>query len=150
MTGVNGPVYYAAGTSSGATDLYPSTILIVNVIGSTTTWTDTFGPGTVNVSSGTSIVINATGTNPTGIRKSFAVVAGQTYQLRWAVSGASCSAVLGNTSGGGQYKGLSSIDDPLAANSFVFTTTAPTLFVQFQRTTSGTCTITDLALEQLD
>ena len=150
MTGVNAPVYYAAGTSSGATDLFPSTILIVNVIGSTTTWTDTFGPGTVNVSSGTSIVIGASGTNPTGVRKSFTVVAGQTYQFRWTVSGASCAAVLGNTSGGGQYKGLGAIDDPLSANSFVFTATSTTLFVQFQRTPSGTCTITDLALEQLD
>lgn len=150
MTGVNNPVYYSAGTSSGAVDLYPSTILLVNIIGSTTTWTDTFGPGTVTVSSGTSIVIAASGTNPTGVRKSYSVVAGQNYRLKWTTSGTTCASALGNTSGGEQYKGLGTAHDPLGANSFTFLASAATLFIQFQRTNAGTCTISDLALEQLD
>lgn len=150
MTGANAPVFYSAGTSSAAADLFPSTILLVNVIGSTSAWTDTFGPGTVTVSSGTSIVINATGTNPTGVRKSFPVVAGQSYRLRWTTSGTTCASAIGTTSGGGQYKGLGTAHDPLGPNAFIFTTTATTLFVQFQRTNAGTCTIAGLSLEQLD
>ena len=150
MTGANNPVYYSAGTSSGASDLYASTILLVNIIGSTTTWTDTFGPGTVNVSSGSSIVISAAGGSPTGVRKSYPVVAGQTYRLRWTTSGTTCASALGATSGGEQYKGLGSAHDPLGTNQFIFSVTATTLFVQFQRTNAGVCTISGLALEQLD
>ena len=150
MTGANVPVFYSAGTTAGAADLFPSTILLVNAIGSTTTWTDTFGPGTINVSSGTSIVIAASGTNPTGVRKSFPVVAGQSYRLRWTTSGTTCASAFGTTSGGEQDKGLGTTHDPLGPNSFIFTTTATTLFVQFQRTAAGTSTITGLSLEQLD
>jgi hypothetical protein len=150
MTGANNPVYYSAGTSIGSANLFPSTILLVNQIGSTTAWTDTFGPGTVNVSSGTSIVIAAAGGSATGVRKSYTVVAGQTYRIKWTTSGITCASAFGTTSGGGEYKGLGSAHDPLGANQRVFLATSTTLFIQFQRTEVGTCTINGLALEQLD
>lgn len=149
MTGAVNPAYFAVGSTLGGTDLYERTIVLVNMIGSTTAWTDTFGGGTVDVSSGTSIAITGNGT-ATGVRKSFTVVAGQHYRIKWTTSGNTCASAFGTTSGGEQYKGLGSAHDPLGDNSFIFLATGTTLFIQFQRTPAGTCTVSGLALEQLD
>lgn len=144
------PAYVMVGTEPGGNDLLPSTILLVNLIGSTTAWTDTFGGGTVVTSSGTTIVITGNGT-ATGVRKSFTTVAGRTYRIKWTTSGNTCASAFGTTSGGEQYKGLGSQHDPLGENSFIFLATGTTLFIQFQRTPAGTaCTVSGLALEQLD
>lgn len=149
-TAVSNPSYVSVGTEVGGNDLLPGTILLVNLIGSTTAWTDTFGGGTVVTSSGDTIVITGNGT-ATGVRKSFTTVAGQHYRIKWTTSGNTCATAFGTTSGGEQYKGLGTAHDPLGANEFIFLASATTVFLQFQRTPTGTaCTVGSLALEQID
>lgn len=144
------PSYFSIGTTVGGADLYESTIFLVNMIGSTTAWTDAFGSGTVDVSSGSTIVITGNNSGATGVRKSYTVVAGKHYRIKWTTATNTCASAFGTTSGGEQYKGLGSAHDPLGSNEFTLLASGTTLFIQFQRTPTGTCAISALALEQLD
>lgn len=150
-TGANNPVYYSAGTSARASDLYPSTILLVNMAGSVSGWTLTSGPGTVTPDTGTdTVLLSSAGGTATVTRRQYTVVAGKNYRLRWTTSGVACQSSLSNTVGGEQYKGIGSANDALGDNSFIFLASSTTLYVQFQRTAAGDCTLSNIALEQID
>lgn len=151
VTGANAPVSFSVGTTSGGADLYPLTLLLVNIAGLPSGWTTVSGPGTVtpNDTNGT-IALAAAGGTATNVRCSYPVITGRNYRFRWTTSGVTCIATFGTTSGGGEYKGTGTAHDPLGDNSLIFKTTTTTLWVMFQRTEAGTSTISSLSLEQLD
>lgn len=126
-------------------------MLLVNVAGTVSGWSLTSGPGTVTPNTGNeTIALAAAGGTPTVTRRVYTVVSGKNYRFRWTTSGNTCGLKLGNTAGGTEYKGLSTQDEPLGANTFTFLTSSTSLYVEFQRTTAGTSTIGGLSLEQLD
>lgn len=103
---------------------------------------ETVGTGT-SITDGV-ITIAATGST-TQARQGIATVVGSTYRLTWTVAGLCAYNLIGNSATTSEIKGLTTCD---GAGDYVqeFVAQATTTWIRFQRSTSGTSTISNIML----
>jgi parallel beta-helix repeat protein len=110
-------------------------------------WTARSSGVTVNATTGV-LTIAATGTLISGAG-SFTTVVGKLYRLAWTVGGNSVSCLIGTSQGGSTLKS-SGVVHAVGSYSYEFAATSTTTWIQFQRQTSGTATVSGAVMQQLD
>lgn len=100
---------------------------------------------TVNESTG-DLTIAATGSTISG-RQEIDVVANKLYRLAWTNTSNTTMCLIGTTNGGSQIKTASS-SDAVGARTFEFVGQGTTMWVQWQRATTGTAVVTNPRVQE--
>ena len=103
--------------------------------------------GTATASSDGVLTLAATGTTVQA-RQGVNTVAGQTYRLTWTVTGQCAYCLIGTTASDSSIKGLTTCD---GAGNYThnFTATSGVTWVRYQRSTSGTSTVSNVKLVEV-
>ena len=103
--------------------------------------------GTATASSDGVLTLAATGTTVQA-RQGVNTVAGQTYRLTWTVAGQCAYCLIGTTASDSSIKGLTTCD---GAGNYThdFTATSAVTWVRYQRSTSGTSTVSNVKLVEV-
>lgn len=109
-------------------------------------WTALSAGVTVNSTSG-DITIPATGTLLSAAG-SFATTVGKTYRLAWTTGGNTVQALVGTAQGGTSLKS-SGVNHAVGSATYEFVATGTTTWVQFQRTTTGTATVSGVVMQEI-
>ncbi len=137
-TTVFGPITIEEIPARTFTDLSPQPV-------SAATWTTLSAGVTVDNTTGI-ITIPAAGTMLSA-RGSVTTTIGKLYRLRWTLNSNSAQILIGTSNGGSQLKSGSSSQNA-GTYAFEFTATTTTTWLQFQRQTAGTVTVSDIALQE--
>lgn len=109
-------------------------------------WTALSSGVTVNGTSG-AITIAATGTLISAAG-SFQTAAGKLYRLVWTAAGNTVQVAIGGTQGSATLKSAG-VNHAIGADAYEFTASSTTTWIQFQRQTSGTATVSGIALQEV-
>lgn len=101
---------------------------------------------TVNTTTGV-ITLAASGTLITA-RQSITTTAGTLCRLKWTVGGNTTQTPIGSSSGGAQYRSAA-LNDAVGSRTYEFRPTTTTTWIQFQRTTAGTATVSNIAVQTM-
>ena len=104
------------------------------------------GTGATTIEPGT-LTITGTGTSGTALHQNFTSIIGRKYRLTQTISGVEAALAVGNVRGGGEVVANRTV--PLGTSSIEFVASATSTWFRYQRTGTGTCTITDYALDLL-
>lgn len=109
-------------------------------------WTALSSGVTVNGTTG-DITIAATGTLISAAG-AFPTTIGKLYRLVWTVAGNIVAAPIGTAQGGSTIKSAN-VTHAIGSHSYEFTATSTTTWIQFQRQTAGTATVSGAALQEI-
>ena len=104
------------------------------------------GTGATTIEPGT-LTITGTGTSGTALHQNFTSIIGRKYRLTQTISGVEAALAVGNVRGGGEVVANRTV--PLGTSSIEFVASATSTWFRYQRTGTGTTTITDYALDLL-
>lgn len=104
------------------------------------------GTGATTIEPGT-LTITGTGTSGTALHQNFTSIIGRKYRLTQTISGVEAALAVGNVRGGGEVVPNRTV--PLGTSSIEFVASATSTWFRYQRTGTGTTTITDYALDLL-
>lgn len=139
-----GGVLIKAPFATIGTDIFPEPTLWVTTAGAGASFNTSDGPPR-------SISVTAAGAT-SSIRiqasASFTVVSGAWYRATWSVLQNNMFYLIGNSNGGSQYKSAVS-SQPVGSYTFDFYTTSTSLWLQFQRTGTGTSEVQNMTLYRI-
>lgn len=111
-----------------------------------TTWTALSSGVTVNGSTG-AITIAATGTNLSAAG-SVTTVVGKLYRLAFTVATNTVQCAIGTSQGSAVLKSAG-VNHSIGFNTYEFSATSTTTWIQFQRSISGTTVVSEVALQEV-
>lgn len=118
----------------------------------TMNWNTSAGDGTVTFDANAQTIQIVWGTTgATLARGSTTVEVGRWYRVAWTVAGTtgSCQSKFGTAAGGSQYRADTAVAAGSTNNFFDFYAASATLWINFQRTSAGTTTISAISVQKL-